>query len=814
MRKKDPMLDRDFLQQLDEYNLREVYAKVIAINFDEQPQQELTGIVQSGSINIDGKSAVRRTCNVTLTTNQAQTRANIDWALRTKFKLYIGLKNFINPEYDDIIYFKMGTFVLTSYNTSFNTSGYTITIQGRDKMCLLNGDVGGSLMAETDFGIRWEQIPNTNRYDKYDIPIKTIIREAIHEYAQEPYSNIIINDLNTCGVELIAYRAHNNPIYVYEMINGDSVIQQMCFENSDIGNALATGTDKKTGKPIYQTIKTTVNGKVVETKKYQGDGYTVHYNDRDYKILKRADYGETIGFRATDLTYAGDLIASVGESVTSVLDKIVKMLGDFEYYYDIDGHFIFQRKKVYYNTSWSNAKVSTEDNGYTGTEYYYDSTISTSAETYSFYGGKLVESYSNQPKLTDIRNDYSIWGTIKGISKELPIHLRCAIDLKPSGYISQFREYLKGLLKENISTSDFARYDFDPENPNYMQRLLSQYDYSQRKANREYIETLLKKYSIQAIHDMKIVYDPSSYDWRELIYQMAEDSFNMRGLIEEITKDLNNPSRVFSTEAYNRITSLLADIEDMYSKNLDLGYSHYYTDLLAFWRGLYRTSREPHIVYKYDEKGNIKEEDGILQESETKTFTQEEWLRWQANGYWNPNCCKYDQVAGEVTVFDPSEVIFWFDFLDPMSDLMPYSIPMIGRRPKVVNDNTIKSIFVRDTPNVLFVDPNADLVQYEKDLHYIRLNVPTIYSNYFSMSAQGKSAKEELDQVIYDSTYYQDTISISAIPVYYLEPNTRIKVYDENTGIDGDYLINSLAYSVAHDGMMTIQATRAEQRIL
>ena len=74
MRKKDPMLDRDFLQQLDEYNLREVYAKVIAINFDEQPQQELTGIVQSGSINIDGKSAVRRTCNVTLTTNQAQTR--------------------------------------------------------------------------------------------------------------------------------------------------------------------------------------------------------------------------------------------------------------------------------------------------------------------------------------------------------------------------------------------------------------------------------------------------------------------------------------------------------------------------------------------------------------------------------------------------------------------------------------------------------------------------------------------------------------------------------------------------------------------
>jgi len=52
------------------------------------------------------------------------------------------------------------------------------------------------------------------------------------------------------------------------------------------------------------------------------------------------------------------------------------------------------------------------------------------------------------------------------------------------------------------------------------------------------------------------------------------------------------------------------------------------------------------------------------------------------------------------------------------------------------------------------------------------------------------------------------------MPVYYLEPNTRIKVYDETTGIDGDYLIDSLSYSLAHDGLMSVKATRAEQRIL
>jgi hypothetical protein len=41
------------------------------------------------------------------------------------------------------------------------------------------------------------------------------------------------------------------------------------------------------------------------------------------------------------LTYAGDLISSIGETLTSILDKIVKMLGTFEYFYDVDGRFIF-----------------------------------------------------------------------------------------------------------------------------------------------------------------------------------------------------------------------------------------------------------------------------------------------------------------------------------------------------------------------------------------------------------------------------------------------------------------------------------------
>ena len=62
---KNPLLDKDFLRELDAHRSREVYAKVIALSFDEQPLDEMEGRVTAGSINIDGNSAVRRSCSLT-----------------------------------------------------------------------------------------------------------------------------------------------------------------------------------------------------------------------------------------------------------------------------------------------------------------------------------------------------------------------------------------------------------------------------------------------------------------------------------------------------------------------------------------------------------------------------------------------------------------------------------------------------------------------------------------------------------------------------------------------------------------------------
>jgi hypothetical protein len=59
-----------------------------------------------------------------------------------------------------------------------------------------------------------------------------------------------------------------------------------------------------------------------------------------YNVIKLT-YGDLAGYRLTDLVYAGELKANVGETLISVLDKIKKMLSDFEYFYNLDGKFVF-----------------------------------------------------------------------------------------------------------------------------------------------------------------------------------------------------------------------------------------------------------------------------------------------------------------------------------------------------------------------------------------------------------------------------------------------------------------------------------------
>ena len=63
------------------------------------------------------------------------------------------------------------------------------------------------------------------------------------------------------------------------------------------------------------------------------------------------------------------------------------------------------------------------------------------------------------------------------------------------------------------------------------------------------------------------------------------------------------------------------------------------------------------------------------------------------------------------------------------------------------------------------------------------------------------------------SVGYNETINISCLPIYYLEPNTRIYVEDDGTGMKGDYIISSFNLPLDTNSTMSISAAKALDKI-
>jgi hypothetical protein len=84
----------------------------------------------------------------------------------------------------------------------------------------------------------------------------------------------------------------------------------------------------------------------------------------------------------------------------------------------------------------------------------------------------------------------------------------------------------------------------------------------------------------------------------------------------------------------------------------------------------------------------------------------------------------------------------------------------------------------------------------------------------FSISSQGKGAKDKLDELIYQHGYCIESATITTIPIYHLEPNTRIYLYDDQVGLDGDYIVSKFTVPLTYNGTMQITATKAAENNL
>lgn len=662
--------DSSFLKLVDRMRVKEQYIKITVLDFQENPIEEIQGRVTGGSLNLDGNSSIRRTCNLSMITdNYSNDLASVNslLSINKKINLETGFLNTTDFYKDyDIIWFPLGVYVIINPSISHSENGINISLQLKDKMCLLNGECGGVLPSSVTFN-EYETINENGEYAISYPTIFQIIQELVNHFGGEQLGKIIISDLDT-RIKKVMKWTGSSPLFIIKKIQ-DGVVQYIPTTN--------------------------------EATAAQEGNYTMY------------EYGSDIGYIYTDFIYPGELIGDAGNSVCDILDKIKETLGNYEYFYDLDGNFVFQEIKNYLNTSQSTVELDkmTKD------DYIID--MSKGKSIYTFEDGFLITSYSNTPQYGMIKNDFIVWGLRENMNgNTIPIRYHLAIDSKPA-----IRNTYKCFFYE------------DPDDN--LTKAKCPVHYPSKKS-------FPKTGTVGTFYmadDSGVVYkwDAESKGYVNLTI----------GLEDITTKD-------WRTELY---------LSGVSSEPYGSDSNYYYTELLNEWPKLY----DVHEGKFYDE---------VL-----KT---------------------------------PSDIDYYLDFIDSTAAVSEFSVSNIGRRTKVLNDDSINCIFEPEIPNLILLnvaDPNIAELREECEAQgqdYIQLE-----ESIFDMITGGgnfNSAYNAVRELLYQYTSYNESITLNSIPIYYLEPNTRITVRDNDSGIYGDYMINTISLPLDIGSTMSISCTRALER--
>ena len=671
MSKHYPYLqDSSFLKSFDKLKVKEQYVKITILDFLEKPIQAIEGRILGGSINIDGNSSIRRTCNLSIIASEHENDlTNIDnlLSLNKKVKVEVGFLNTTNQYKDfDIIWYPLGIYVIINPSISHGSDGVTISLQLKDKMCLLNGECGGVIPASTTFN-EYETVDENGNFFLTYPTIFQIIQELVNHFGGEQLGKIIISDIDT-RVKKVMKWVGSSPLYIIKDAEGGTVQYTPTTNAAEIGSR----------------------------------AYTMY------------EYGSDIGYIYTDFIYPSELIGDAGSSVCDILDKIKDTLGNYEYFYDIDGNFIFQEIKNYLNTSQSTIEL----NKLNKEDYLIDQ--SKGKAVYTFDDSSLITSYSNTPQFNMIKNDFIIWGIKENNNgNTFPIRYHLAIDKKPS------------------IGNEYECFFYTDPNDNLV-KAKCPIKYPTKKD--------FPKVGAQEIFYMAL--DTG------IIYEWSPKEKDYLSITVDLQKIKTNDWR---SELY---------LSGSQSEPLGRDSNYYYTELVTEWPKL------------FDVKNN-------------KFF--EETLKY------------------------PSDIDYYLDFIDSSAAISEMSISNIGRRTKIINDDSINCIFEPEIPDLVLLNTGDEKIAElrkeceDKGQDYIQMD-PNLY-NMTTGGGNFNSAYNMARELLYQYTSYNESITINALPIYYLEPNIRISVRDFQSGIHGDYMINSISIPLDITSTMTLSCTRALERI-
>ena len=740
----DYLNDIDFLKELSKIPVKTYFVNITVLNWDEEPVRTIEGRVISANFNIDGQSSVRRTANLSVALDQEMTQIlntenilSINKKINIQIGYYNNTQSYLNY---NILWFPLGTYIIISCATSESDSGLVASLQLQDKMCLLNGFAGGTIPAAADLHLIDTIDEDGNPITTYPT-IYQIIQELVHHWGGEQLGKIIISDLDNQVKKVMKWNL-NKPLYYIEANKND-----FYFANEN-----------------EWKIK-------IQELKSQGDLVATSVFSK----------GKDVGYIYTDFTFPGELIADAGSSVTDNLDKIIQVLGNYEYFYDLDGNFVFQEKKNYFNNAQSkyilDAKndVKKDSSGnvikdadgnpipdpklvpdYVASfsnrlsSYLMDMTSGTSA--FTFEDSRLIKSYSNTPQYGAIKNDFVIWG-IRTTSDgyEIPLRYHLAIDtipkIKKDKYLMfNYREYeidkygvwkMPILVVKDIDAEDVKKYGNPKtvaDNLPDAESSVGQYYIIKRDESSNYIinennsSNCIIKYSKK---------QNGAWTWKEYDAEVKEIQ----------VKDWR--------------TQLLIEGAAAQARGLESNY--YYSELKVEWPKIYDL-----VNQKY-----------------------------------------YDQVLEH-----PAGINYFLDFISTGNPkIAQISIKNIGRRSYVTDKGkNANCVFEEWIPDVIIVKKGESTDDVTNRGFRFSQVSEDVYNN-LDIGGSNYSAYEQIRQTLHEFTNYNESVSIQTVPLYFLEPNTRITINNPNSAIAGDYVINSMSFSLDNEGLLTINASKAVEKV-
>ena len=776
MRHNYPYLkDSAFLLKIDKQKIKEQYIKIICLDINERPLKEVQGRCTGGSLNLSGSSAVRRTCNLSMIADEKENDlTDLDNLFSTNKRVEVEIGFLNTTEYYtqfDIIWFPLGIYVIKTPSITHNTTSVDISLTLEDKMCLLNGTMGGKFPATVEFSRMEDEFGNLSYPTMYQI-----ILELVHHFGGEQLSKIIINDLD----EYVKVPKRWMP--KDGLLLDGKQIEDICIEFSEN----IPVDENNDPRPLKYTF---ISADAEDTE--------VPSNFHRYKK------GDWIGFTYEPFTYPGcetgdankQLVGNAGENVCTILDKIKNVLGNFEYFYDINGNFIFQEIKNYLNTSQFTTVLDNNGNVTSG----YDMDISRGKSVYSFTDNMLVTDLSNNPQYEMIKNDYVVWGTREGESGEkVPIRYHLAIDEKPQ--VGNW--YAIVPYREIMNRNDYINL---PEGTEFTRKL----------------SDVRKFYIIDSAKNKE------DFNWEELLEKQKNDIYLQNALKNELIYP-DPDCKKYADDFLKGVRGGHQDFGWLYGRAIYQGplcTQDWRTEL--YIQGALSEQSGTYSNYYYPELKN-------------------EWGKLFYLKKINENQYSFDYFADEFqpsVLADPAQIDFFLDFINTDSKMGELNIENIGRRSEVMNGENqgVNCMFEPHLPDIIFLRANeTDNRGYPYIIDRTLKEAAAAVEKNWNFSSPEKtdtsigwsegsnaiglidnlatvfslnSAFFNVRDLLYQHTSYNEAITLQTIPIYYLEPNTRITVKDIESGISGDYMIGTISIPFDIGSTMSITAQKVLEKI-